>query len=59
MSQIAVHEADEPSALIDLLEANALANECQAGVDLLPVEADTSASGNGHGLVVKRIVELS
>ncbi len=58
VAEIVVHEADEPNLLADLLDADALAGEDGARIDLLPVEADAPACGHGDGPVVERIVDL-
>ena len=52
--RLVVHEADEPDALVDLHDAEILAGEDGAEVDLAPVEADASAVGHGDGVVVQR-----
>ncbi len=44
VAEIIVHEADEPNLLADLLNADALAGEDGAEIDLLPIEADAPAS---------------
>src|SRR5687767_5711429 len=44
--------------VIDLLDADRLAGEDLAQVDLEAVEADAPACGDGDGLVVEGIVEL-
>ena len=54
-----MHEADEPDALVDLFDADVLAGEDRAEVDLAPVEADAPAVGHGNGVVVQRVGELA
>ena len=58
VSEIIVHEADEPNVLADLFDADALAGEDGTEIDFLPIEADASACGHGDGLIVERVVEL-
>ena len=58
ISQVVVHEGDEPDAVIDLLDAEALSGEHGGDVDLLSVHADASAAGYDDVLVVERIGEF-
>ena len=58
IAQIIVHEADEPNLLADLLDADALAGEDGAEIDLAAIEADAPACGHGGGPVVERVIEL-
>ena len=44
--------------VLDLLDADGLPGEDLAEIDLLPLEADAPAGGDGDRLVVERIVEL-
>ena len=44
--------------LVNLFDADLLAGEDLAEIDLLPVEADAAAAGDDDGLVVEGIVEL-
>jgi hypothetical protein len=53
-----VHEADEPNLVAHLFDADALTGEHDTEVDLLPIEADAPACGDGNGLVVERVVEV-
>jgi hypothetical protein len=56
--EIVVHEAGEPEVVVDLLDADRLTSEDQAEVDLVVLEADAPAGGDGDGLVVEGVVEL-
>ena len=58
VTEIIVHEADEPNLVADLFDADALTSEDQAEIDLLPIEADAAACGDGDSLVVERVVEV-
>ena len=58
VAEIIVHEADEPNVLADLLDADALAGEDGAEIDLLPIEADAPARGHGGGPVVEWVIEF-
>jgi hypothetical protein len=43
VSEIIVHEADEPNVLAHLLDADALAGEDDTEIDFLPIKADAPA----------------
>ena len=58
VSQIIVHEADEPDVLVDLFDSDFLAGEDLAEIDLVSVEADPAAGGHDDGLVMEGVVEL-
>ena len=58
VAEIIVHKADEPNLLADLLDADALAGEDGAEIDLLPIEADAPACGHGDGSVVEWVIEF-
>ena len=58
VSQIVVHEGDEPNTLVDFLDAEPLACEHARDVDLLAVQADASAGGDENIAVVERIVQV-
>ncbi len=58
VAEIVVHEADEPNLLADLLDADALAGEDGAEIDLLAIEADAPACGHGDGPVVEWVVDV-
>jgi hypothetical protein len=45
-----MHEADEPDALADLLDADILTGEHEAEIDLPAVEADPPACSDGDDL---------
>ncbi len=58
VSEITVHEGDEPNFIAHLFDADTLAGEHRTEIDFLPIEADASACGHGDGLIVERVVEL-
>jgi hypothetical protein len=45
VSEIVVDKADQPNLLADLFDANALAGEDEAEIDLAPIEADAATRG--------------
>jgi hypothetical protein len=53
-----VHEADQPGLVVGLFDADFLAGEDLAEIDLLVVESDAPACGDGYGLVMERIIEV-
>src|SRR5579863_307009 len=53
-----MHERDKPDSIIDLLYSDGLTSEDLAEIDLLALEADSTARGDGDGFVVERIFEL-
>jgi len=52
--EIVVHEADEPNAVVDLLDSKPLAGEHLGDFDLLSVHADAAARGDDDVAVVER-----
>ena len=52
--EIVIHEGDEPDFVTHLFDPYLLPGEYGAEINFLPIEADTSARGHGHGLVVER-----
>ncbi|HEY1615292.1 MAG TPA: hypothetical protein VGF97_16545 [Rhizomicrobium sp.] len=58
VSEIVMHEADEPDSVVGLPDADILAGEDGAEIDLALFVADATAGGDGDCLVVERIVEL-
>jgi hypothetical protein len=53
-----MYEAGEPNMLVDLSDSDLLPREDLAEVDLLAVEADSTAGGDDDGLVVEGVFEL-
>ena len=45
--KIIVHEGDEPNLFAHLFDSDVLTGEDHAEIDLLPIEADTTARGTG------------
>lgn len=58
ISQIVVHEADEPYVVVGLLDADGLSGEDLAEGDLLAIVADAAAGGHGDGLVMEGVLEV-
>jgi len=58
VAEIVIHEGDEPDLIAHLFDADALAGEDEAEIDLLAVEADAAACGHADGLVVERVFEV-
>ena len=46
VAEIVLHEAYDPDAIVDLLDADALTGQHAGDVDLLAVHADATASGD-------------
>ena len=46
IAEIVIHKADQPDAMVDFFDADGLAGEGHAEVDLLVVQAKTSAAGD-------------
>ena len=59
VSEIVVHEADEPDFIGDLLDADLLAGEDGAQVDFPAFVTDPAATGDSGGEVMDRIVEIA
>jgi hypothetical protein len=55
-AQIVIHKTDQPDAVVNFLDTDGLASEGCAEVDLLVVQAKTSAAGDHNGAVVERVV---
>jgi len=55
VSQIEVHERDEPGLLVGLFDSARLASEDRTEIGLAAFEADSAARGDGDGLVVEQI----
>src|SRR5262245_49914036 len=58
VSEIVMHEADEPNAVVDFLDAELLAGQHGRDVDLLAMEAEAAAGGDDTVAVVERICEF-
>jgi hypothetical protein len=54
-SEIVVHEAYDPNAVVDLLDAEAPAGEHGRDVDPLSMHADAAAGGDKDFPVVQRV----
>jgi len=58
IAEIVIHKTDQPDAGVHFLDADGLAGERYAEVDLLVVQAKTSAAGDHDGAVVERVVRF-
>ena len=59
VTEIILHEADEPDLVGNLFDAHLLAGKRSAQVNLLPVVTDSAVLGHDNGSIMKRIVELA
>ena len=55
VSEIVMHEADEPNAVVDFLDAELLAGQHDRDVDLLAMQAEPSAGRDENVAVMERI----
>ena len=58
-TQVIFHKADEPDFIADLLDADVLAGEDGAEIDLAAADADAAALGDGDGSVMEWILKLA
>jgi hypothetical protein len=58
VSEIIVHEGDEPNTLVDLLDAELLASQDCGEIDLLGIHADAPAFGDDEALVMEGVFEI-
>jgi hypothetical protein len=58
ISEIIVHEADEPNAFVDFLDAEFLAGHHSGDVDPLAMKAESPACGDDDVAIVEWIGEL-
>ncbi|MGV0877561.1 hypothetical protein V6767_10465 [Martelella sp. FLE1502] len=58
MSEIIAHEADQPNAIVDLLDAEFLTGEHGRDIDLLPRHADTTACRDDDVAVVEGVFHI-
>jgi hypothetical protein len=56
VSEIIVHEAGEPNAVVDLLDAEFLAGQYGRDVDPFAMQAEASTGGDKNLAIVERIV---
>ncbi len=59
VAEIVLHEADEPDTVGHLLDADTLAGEHGAEVDLAALVANAAAVGDQRSSVTKRILEIA
>src|ERR1700693_3887225 len=57
-AEIVIHKTDQPDAVVNFFDSDRLAGEGYAEVDLLVVQAKTSAAGDDDGAVVERVVRF-
>jgi hypothetical protein len=55
VTEIVVHEADDPDTFVDLLDVDALTGEDGRDVDSLAVHADAAAGGDQHFALVQGV----
>ena len=53
-----MHKADEPDAVVNFFDADGLASQGDAEIDLLAIKAQAAAVGDHDGLVVKGVVGI-
>jgi hypothetical protein len=58
VSQIVVHEADQPNAIVDFLDAERLPGQHGRDVDLLAIQAEPSAGRDEDVAVIERKGQL-
>src|ERR1700756_1045354 len=58
ITQIVIHKADEPDAVVDFFDADGLTSQADAEIDLHAVKAQAAAVGDHDGLVVKGVVGI-
>ena len=58
IAQIVIHKTDQADAVVNFLDSDRLAGEGYAEVDLLVLQANTSAAGVDDGAVVERVVRF-
>src|SRR5579864_3904776 len=58
ITEIVIHKTDQPDAVVDFLDTDSLACERYPEVDLLVVQAKTSATGDHDSAVVERVVRF-
>jgi hypothetical protein len=59
IAKIVIHKTDQPGAVVNFFDADGLACEGYAEVDLLVIQAKTSAAGDHDGAVMERVVRFS
>jgi hypothetical protein len=58
ISEIVVHEADEPNAFIDLFDSKLLTGQHDRDVDLLAMQAEAPAIGDEYVAIVEGIDQV-
>ena len=54
-----MHKADEPDAVVDLLDTDGLTSQAGTEIDFLSVKAEAATVGNHDGVVVERVLGLA
>ena len=58
VTQIILHEADQPDIFVNFLDADSLSGEDLAEVDFLVAQTNRAAAGNHDGFVVEGIIDI-
>jgi hypothetical protein len=58
IAEIVIHKTNQPDAVVDFLDTDGLTGEGNAEVDLLVIEAETSAAGDHNGAIVEGVVRF-
>src|SRR5579872_4479194 len=58
ITEVVIHEADEPDAVVDFFDADGLSGQTSAEIDFLAIKAEPAAVGDNDRLVVKGVVEF-
>src|SRR4029077_9176841 len=58
IAEIVIHKTNQPDAMVDFFDADGLAGEGHAEVDLLVVQAKASAAGDHDRAVVKWVMRF-
>jgi len=58
VSEVIVHEGDEPYAVVDLLYADTLTREHGGDVDFFPMHADPAAGGYQDLAIMEGIIDV-
>ena len=58
IAEIVIHEADQPDAVVDFLNADGLTGQGDAQIDLFAIKAEPAAAGDVHRSVVERVMRL-
>jgi hypothetical protein len=59
ITQVIIHEADEPDAIVDFLDSHRLTSQASAEIDLLAIQTQAAAAGDDDSFVVERVVRFA